>query len=335
MDLSTSYMGLRLASPIVASASPLTGELESIKRIVAAGAGAVVLHSLFEEQIAHEEAELEHYLHYGTERFPESITYFPNLLEYRLGPDQYLDLIRAAKASVDVPIIASLNCVSRGAWSQYASQMEQAGADAIECNVYYIPTSPEETPQEVEERYLGALEAMRQAVKTPVAMKLSPFFSSPVHMMRRLDAAGASGLVLFNRFYQPDIDVENLDVRPRLVLSTSAECRLPLRWIAIVRGHVRASLAASSGVHTGLDAAKMILAGADVVMMTSALLEHGPEHVRTVLDELKGVMESREYDSVSQMRGVLSQHNCPDPAAFERANYMRTLASFGMTATLE
>ena len=335
MNLSTQYLGLKLVSPLVVSASPLSRKVEAIRRMEDSGAGAVVLWSLFEEQIEHDAEELEHYLNYGTERFAESLTFFPRAAEYHLGPDQYLEHIRRAKKAVGIPVIASLNGVSPRGWVNYAKMAQEAGADAIELNVYYIPTQGKLTADEVEDIYLSVLRAVKEKVTVPVAMKLSPFFSSTANFAVRADAAGADGLVLFNRFYQPDIDLEALEVRPNLVLSTSTEMRLPMRWIAILYGRLKASLAATTGVHTGADAAKMILAGADVVMMCSALLKNGIGHLATVCRDLAAVLESKEYDSVAQARGVLSQKNCAEPAAFERANYMKALTTFGQTATLE
>ncbi|MDL1894081.1 dihydroorotate dehydrogenase-like protein, partial [Sphingobacteriales bacterium CHB3] len=325
MDLSTNYLGLHLRNPLVASASPLSRSLDSMKRLEDSGASAIVMYSLFEEQIAHEAAELNHYLSYGTESFAESLTYFPESQEYNLGPDEYIELLHAAKEKLSIPVIGSLNGISVGGWIDYAKKIEQAGADALELNVYYIPTDPELTGQEVEDRYLEVLHAVKQAIKVPVAMKLSPFFSSMAHMAKRLDTAGANGLVLFNRFYQPDIDLETLEVVPGVVLSTPMAMRLPLRWIAILHGKVKASLAATSGVHTAQDVIKMLMAGADVTMMCSALLKHGPQHVTTVLSEVRQWMLEHEYVSVSQMKGSMSQKSVADPAAFERANYMKAL----------
>ncbi|MHC4981914.1 MAG: dihydroorotate dehydrogenase-like protein [Planctomycetota bacterium] len=335
MDLTTRYMQLELSCPLVPSASPLSKQIDNIRKMEDAGAGAVVLWSLFEEQIEHEASELDHYLQYGTERFAESLSYFPEPAEFHLGPEEYLDHIAKAKQAVDIPIIASLNGVSTGGWISYAKQIEQAGADALELNVYFIPTDPAVTAQQVEDVYASALEAVKSNVSVPVAMKLSPFFSSTAAMARRLDDAGADALVLFNRFYQPDIDVGELEVVPTLELSTTFEQRLPLRWIAILHGKVKASLAATTGVRSGEDAAKMILAGADVVMMCSALLENGIDHLAAVREGLIRVMEQKQYESVERMKGVMSQRKCAEPAAFERANYIKALNSYGPTATLE
>jgi dihydroorotate dehydrogenase (fumarate) len=335
MDLSTTYMNLELKNPLVPSASPLTSRLDHIRELEDAGAGAVVLHSLFEEQIRHDSTGLEFYLQYGTERFAESLTYFPHPKEFRFGPEEYLDLVSKARDAVDIPVIGSLNGISTGGWISYAKKIEDAGADGLELNVYYIPTDPRLTAEEVEEVYLSVLREVKATVSIPVAMKLSPYFSSMANMAQRLAAAGADGLVLFNRFYQPDIDEENLEVKPRLVLSTSAEMRLPLRWIAILYGKLRASLAATTGVHTGRDVAKLLLAGADVTMMASALLQHGVARLGEIRQGLVEYMEEKGYESVAQMRGVLSQKSCPEPSAFERANYMKTLTGYGPTTTME
>ena len=335
MDLSTTYMGLKLASPLVCSPSPLCKDIDNIRRMEDAGAAAVVLHSLFEEQIEHDAAELEHYLQYGADRFPESLTYFPQPHDYPLGPEEYLRHIARAKKAVKIPVLASLNGVSARGWIRYAHMAEEAGADGIELNVYYIPTNPQYTGDKVEEVYLTVLEAVKGSAKIPVSMKLSPYFSSMANVATRLDQAGANALVLFNRFYQPDIDVDELEVVPNLVLSDSDDSRLPLRWIAILHGKVKASLAATSGIHTARDVAKMIMAGADVTMMTSALLKNGIGHLTTVRKGLEKLMQAKGYDSVSQMKGILSQKSCAEPAAFERANYMKTLSSYGWTATLE
>lgn len=331
MDLSTNYLGLHLKNPIVPSASPLSRTLDSMKRLEDAGAAAIVMYSLFEEQIAHEAAELNHYLNYGTESYAEALTYFPAAEEYNLGPDEYVELLHRAKQSLEIPVIGSLNGVSVGGWIDYARKIQHAGADALELNVYYIPTDPELTAQEVEDRYLEVLHAVKQAVTIPVAMKLSPFFSSMANMAKRLDVAGANGLVLFNRFYQPDIDLETLDVVPGVVLSTPMAMRLPLRWIGILYGKIKASLAATSGIHTAQDVIKMVMVGADVTMMCSALLKNGPTHITRVLADMREWMLEHEYVSVSQMKGSMSQKSVADPAAFERANYMKALNQYKLT----
>lgn len=328
MDLSTTYLGLSLKNPIVPSASPLSHSLDGIKRLEDSGAAAIVMYSLFEEQIEHESAELEHYLSYGTESFAEALTYFPESDDYNLGPEEYVELLHKAKQSLGIPVIGSLNGISTGGWVRFAAKIEEAGADAIELNVYYIPTDPKLTGSDVEERYLDVLRAVKQAVKIPVAMKLSPFFSSMAGMAHRLDAAGVDGLVLFNRFYQPDIDLELLEVTPNVILSTPQALRLPLRWIAILHGRIRANLAATSGIHTTRDVLKMLMAGADVTMMCSELLKNGPGRIKEVLAELDQWMVEHEYTSVKQMKGSMSQKSIADPAAFERANYMKALNSY-------
>jgi dihydroorotate dehydrogenase (fumarate) len=328
MDLTTSYLGLKLKNPIVPSASPLSHTLDGMKRLEDAGASAIVMYSLFEEQIAHDSAELSHYLSYGTESFAESLTYFPEVGEYNLGPGEYVELVRRAKESLSIPIIGSLNGITAGGWTDYARKIQEAGADAIELNVYYISTDADIPSQDVEDRYAELLHAVKRAVTIPVAMKLSPFFSSLGHMAKRLDHAGVDGLVLFNRFYQPDIDLASLEVTPNVILSTPQALRLPLRWIAILHGRLKASLAATSGIHTAEDVIKMLMAGADVTMMCSALLKNGPGHIAKVLDDIKQWMLEHEYLSVSQMKGSMSQKSVADPAAFERANYMKALQRY-------
>jgi dihydroorotate dehydrogenase (fumarate) len=335
MDLTTTYMGLKLASPLVASASPMMQNTDKVKQLADSGTGAVVLWSLFEEQIEHEARELDYYLEHGAERFAESLSYFPKHEQYSHGAEDYLKHISTLKDAVDIPVIASLNGVSAGGWIEYAKKMQDAGADGLELNVYYIPTSPALTSDRVESVYLAVLEAVKDATTIPVALKLSPYFSATANMLQKLAAGGADALVLFNRFYQPDIDHENLEVKPGLKLSNSYEARLPLRWIAIMHGKVNASLAASTGLHTADDVAKMLLAGADVCMMTSALLRHGPAHAQTVLTGLEQYMESKGYDAVEQMKGVMSQEKCAEPAAFERANYMKALSAISSTSTFE
>jgi dihydroorotate dehydrogenase (fumarate) len=328
MDLSTTYMGLALKNPIVPSASPLSKDIGTIKALEDAGASAIVMYSLFEEQLTHEENELDHFLTHGTESFQEAITFFPQQEEYNLGPDEYLEHIRMAKAATDIPIIGSLNGVSTGGWIDYARKIEEAGADAIELNVYYVATDRRFASEQIEQIYIDDLKRIKANVNIPVAMKLSPYFSSMSHMAERLDAAGADALVLFNRFYQPDFDLENLEVVPSLHLSSSSELRLPLRWVAILYGHVKASLAATTGVHAAEDAIKILMAGADVAMMCSALLERGIPHLSTVLADMQRWLEEKEYLSVSQLKGSMSQKNVAEPAAFERANYMKALNSW-------
>jgi dihydroorotate dehydrogenase (fumarate) len=328
MDLTTSYLGLSLKNPIIPSASPLSHTVDSMKRLEDAGAAAIVMYSLFEEQIAHDSAELNHYLSYGTESFAESLTYFPDVGDYNLGPEEYVELVFSAKKALGIPVIGSLNGITSGGWTEYARKIQQAGADALELNVYYISTDPAMTSQDVEDRYAEVLHAVKRVVTIPVAMKLSPYFSSFSNFARRLDNAGVDGLVLFNRFYQPDIDLGELEVIPNVILSTPQAMRLPLRWVAILHGRIRASLAATSGIHTAEDALKMLMAGADVTLMCSALLKNGPEHLTKTLREMEQWMLENEYISVSQMKGSMSQKSVADPAAFERANYMKALQRY-------
>lgn len=328
MNFSTTYLGLNLRSPLVASASPLSETVDNIKRIEDAGAGAVVLYSLFEEQLRQEREALFHYLEAGAHSHAEALTYFPQAAEYRVGPEGYLEHIRNAKRAVDIPVIASLNGTSIGGWTKFAQKIEQAGADALELNIYYIPTDPNLTSREVEQTYLDILKAVKTAVTIPVAVKLSPFFSSFANMARRLDETGADGLVLFNRFYQPDIDLEALEVKTNVLLSTPHALRLPLTWIGLLYGRVHASLAATSGVHSATDALKLLMAGADVTMMASALLREGIDHLRVVEQEMRDWMEQHEYDSVAQLKGSMSQLNSDNPSAFERAQYMRAISGY-------
>jgi dihydroorotate dehydrogenase (fumarate) len=328
MNLRTTYLGLDLACPLVPSASPLSESIANLRKMEDAGAGAVVLHSLFEEQIEQEARTMEHYLSRGTESFAESLTYFPPPRAFTFGPDEYVEHVRRAKMAVGIPVIASLNGVSVGGWIDYARRIEQAGADALELNLYHIPADLETTSEEVEERYLDVVRQVRGSVRLPLAVKIGPYFSAMGQMARRLVRAGSQGLVLFNRFYQPDIDLEELEVRPNVLLSTPQAMRLPLRWIAILHGRLRCSLAATGGVHTHEDALKMIMAGADVTMMTSALLKNGISHLAEVRAAMVRWMEEHEYVSVAQMKGSLSQRSCPDPTAFERANYMKALSGY-------
>jgi dihydroorotate dehydrogenase (fumarate) len=328
MDLSTTYLGLELKNPIVPSAGPFSRSLDTMKRLEAAGASAIVMYSLFEEQIAHETAEMYHYLSYGTESFAEALTYFPEIQQYNLGPEEYVEFIHKAKTELKIPIIGSLNGISVGGWIKYAKKIQDAGADALELNIYYIPTDPELRGVDVEDRYLEVLYAVKETVTIPVAVKLSPFFSSMAHIARRLDRAGANGLVLFNRFYQPDIVLDTLEVTPNVILSTPHALRLPMRWIAILSGNVKANLAATGGIHTAEDALKMLMVGADVTMMCSALLKNGPEHIAAVLDAMERWMMEHEYISVQQLKGSMSQRSIADPSAFERANYMKALHSY-------
>ncbi len=328
MDLKTKYLGIELKNPVVPSASPLSRSLDSMKRLEDAGASAIVMYSLFEEEVAHESAELDHYLHYGTESYAESLTYFPRAEEYNLEPDAYIELLRKAKESLSIPVIPSLNGITPGGWIKYARHFEEAGADAMELNVYYIPTDPRLTSHDVEARYLNVLSAVRDSVGIPIAVKLSPYFSSLSHFAEGLIGAGANGLVMFNRFYQPDIDINNLEVVPGVTMSDSSAIKLPMRWIAIFYGRLKASLAATSGVHTAEDILKLVMAGADVTMMCSALLQHGPAHIQKVLADVTKWMEDHEYESIEQMKGSMSQKSVADPAAFERANYVKALNRF-------
>jgi dihydroorotate dehydrogenase (fumarate) len=330
IDLSTRYLGFRLASPLVTSAGPLGEDLDGLRRAEDAGAGAVVLHSLFEEQMLVESHDLDHQLAHGTHSFAEALTYFPAPSAYPLGPERYLEHVRRVKAALGVPVIASLNGVSAGGWIEYARLIEQAGADALELNVYFIPTDPLVSGAEVEEMYVDLVRDVRLRVGLPLAVKLGPFFSAMASMARRLDEVGADALVLFNRFYQPDLDIERLEVVPNLVLSTSEELRLRLRWVAILYGHVEADLAVTGGVHTAEDVLKAMMAGAAVAMMTSALLEHGVEHLARVRAALLAWMEAHEYESITQMRGSMSQRAVAEPAAFERANYLKVLRSYAL-----
>jgi len=328
MDLSTSYLGLTLKHPLFASAGPLAESVSAARQLEDAGAAAIVLHSLFEEQIRRDADELDHHLTYGTESFAEATSYFPDLGEYKLGPEEYLAHIANVKEAVDVPVIASLNGATVGGWIDYAKQIEQAGADALELNIYLIAADPGLTGADVEQRYIDILKAVKGAVKIPVAVKLSPFFSSMAAMARRLDESGADGLILFNRFYQPDIELEKLEVVPNLMLSGPFEMRLPLRWIAILYGHVKCDLAANRAVASGTDVVKMLMVGATVVQVCSSLLRNGVGHLRVMMDEMRSWMEENEYGSVEMMRGSMSQEACADPTAFERANYMKLLGSY-------
>jgi dihydroorotate dehydrogenase (fumarate) len=328
IDLSTTYMGLRLAHPVVASAGPISQTLDGIRRLEDGGAAAIILFSLFEEQIRLENAATEHLLEAGTESFPEALDYFPEIDDYEVGPEPYLELIRRAREATDIPILGSLNGTTSEGWIDYAEKIEQAGAAALELNVYYIPADLTATGREVEARYLDVLRAVKAAVGIPVAMKLSPFFSAFGEMARWLVEAGADGLVLFNRFYQPDFDLERLEVAPTLELSNPSEIRLPLLWLAILHGRLGVSLAASTGVQSCEEVVKYVMAGADAVMTTSALLKNGPDRAQALVAGLRDWMEARGYASVEQMKGSMSQLNVADPSAFERANYIKILESF-------
>jgi len=327
-DLKTTYLGLELENPIVPSASPLSRSVDSACRLEEAGAAALVMESLFEEQILQEQQELYAATTRGTESFAESLTYFPEHDAYVVSGEEYLEHIFKLKEKLGIPVIASLNGASIGGWTRYANLLEQAGADALELNIYFLAADPGETSESVETRYLEILKAVRKSVSIPVAVKLGPFFSAFAHVARELDAAGADGLVLFNRFYQPDLDLEEMEVVPNVLLSTPQAMRLPLRWIAILHGRLRASLAATGGVHTAEDVLKMLLVGADVTQMASALLVHGPDHVRQVLTDLRAWMDERGVESVRQIKGSMSYRNVRDPSQYERANYMKALKSY-------
>lgn len=328
MNLTTNYLGMNLKNPIVASSSPLSHTVDSIRRLEDAGIAAVVMYSLFEEQIGFDSYYIDYHLTQGVDSYAESMSYFPDMQSYNVGPDEYLNLIRRAKETADIPIIGSLNGASVGGWTDYATLIEDAGADALELNIYYLPTNTKVSGLEVETLYLDILSSVKKAVSIPVAVKLSPFFSSIPNMTSRLSDAGADGLVLFNRFYQPDFDLETLEVVPRLVLSNSNDLRLPLRWVAILYGSLTADLAITSGIHCSQDVIKSLMAGARVTMMASELLQNGVRRVGQVLNELVTWMNQHEYESVMQMIGAMSQKHCAEPAAFERANYMKVLDSF-------
>lgn len=329
MDLSTTYLGLSLPHPVMPGASPLSDDLGVAKRLEDAGAAAIVMHSLFEEQITREQLGHLISIEMHEDAFAEALSYFPRPEEYSLGPDRYLEHIRKLKAAVGIPVIASLNGTSAAGWLDYARLIEEAGADALELNTYYLSTNTWETAEQVERRTLDMLRAVKQSVKIPVAVKISPYFSSLAHFAKQLDDAGADGIVMFNRFYQPDIDVEELEVTSRLQLSHSPTLLLRLRWLAIISGKVRASLACSGGVHTEIDALKAVMAGAHAVQTVSALLTNGPEHLTSIINGLSQWLEEHEYDSLRQAHGSMSHERCPNPGAFERANYQKILQSWG------
>lgn len=329
-DLSTTYLGLTLKNPLVVSASPLSEDVANIRRMEDAGAAAVVLHSLFEEQISLESHELDRYLSYGTESFAESLTYFPEMRTYNLGPEGYLEHVRRAKAAVKIPVIGSLNGVSTGGWIKYARKIQEAGADALELNLYFIPTDSKMTGAQVEQMYVDLVRDVKASVGIPVAVKLNHFFSAMANMAQCLDESGADALVLFNRFYQPDFDLENLEVVHSLTLSSSYEVLLRLHWVAILYGHIRADLAITGGIHTAQDVLKAMMAGARVAMMTSALLKHGIDHLARVRADVVAWMEEHEYTSIRQMQGSMSYRSVANPSAFERANYMKVLSSYAL-----
>ncbi len=335
MNLTTKYMGLELKNPIIASASPLSESVDGIRRLEEAGAAAVVMFSLFEEQLQLEATALEQHLEEGTESFAEALSYFPRAADYKVGPEQYLDILHQASQQVQIPIIGSLNGISSKGWIEYARKMQDAGARGIELNLYYIPTNPKVSATAIEKMKIEVVQAVKSAVTIPVAVKISPYFTSVASFARKLKRAGADALVLFNRFYQPDFDLEDLTVAPTLHLSTNEEIRVPLRWIAILRGQLRLSLAATTGVETSTEVVKYLLAGADAVMTTSALLKHGPGHVATLVQGLTQWMEAKEYKSVKQMKGAMSQKSVADPAAFERANYIKILEKYKSEYSLQ
>lgn len=328
IDLGTTYMDLGLKNPIVASASPLCDSVDKIRLLEDHGVAAVVLPSLFEEQLRLESESVDADLSRGADAFPESASFLPELADYNLGPDGYLDLIRKAKSAVSIPVIASLNGVTPAGWVRYAREMEDAGADALELNIYSLVTEPSRTAVEVERDYCALVRKVRDTVQIPIAVKLSHFFSALANFAGHIDTSGANALVLFNRFYQPDLDINQLEVVPSLMLSHPSELLLRLHWTAIIYGHVSADIAVTGGVHQAEDALKAVMAGASVAMMTSALLQNGVAHVETVLGGMRHWMEEHEYESIRQMRGCMSQRNVPDPATYERANYMRVLSSY-------
>ena len=328
MDISTNYLGLKLKSPIVPSAGPLSSEISNLKQMEDAGAGAVVLYSLFEEQIEHEELELNYHTSVPAESYAEATSYLPDAFEFRRGPEEYLEHIRKAKDAINIPLIASLNGKSIGGWVDYSKQIEAAGADALELNIYFIAADVNKRSEEIEKNYTHIVRRIRSEIKIPIAVKMHPFFSSTANMAKELSEAGANGLVLFNRFYQPDINLEKLEIEPDVILSTPMEMRLPLRWIAILYDRIKADLAATTGVYTAEDVIKMIMAGASVTQMLSSLIKFGIGHIADVITNLKNWMEENEYKSVTQMRGSMSYKNIADPAKLERANYMKVLHSY-------
>ena len=327
-DLSTTYLGLNLKNPLVASASPLSKKLDKARKLEEAGIAAIVMYSLFEEQIIHESLEFDHYLSRGTDSYAEALTYLPDGGMYAISPDKYLNQLAALKKALSIPIIGSLNGVSKGGWTSHAKRIQEAGADALELNLYYVVTDPDLKSGDIESAQVDLVADVRSAIRIPLAVKISPFVTALPNFARRLVAAGANGLVLFNRFYQPDFDLEQLDILHNLDLSTPAELRLPLRWISILHGIVHADYALTSGVHSADDVLKAMMAGAKVAMMTSNLLHHGEQVIPTILNDLEAWMKDREYESIKQMQGSMSQKNAKEPAAFERANYMKFLSSW-------
>ncbi len=328
MDLTTRYLGLNLRTPLVPSASPLSDDLDNIKRMEECGASAVVLHSLFEEQVRGEQDAIQYHLAYGTDSFPEALTFFPEPAEFISGPEEYLGKIRKAKEAVQIPVIASLNGTAIGSWVDYAKKIQQAGADALELNVYSIPTEMDRTSAEIEQTYIDIAKAVKEVIQIPVAVKLSPFFSNLANIAKRLDETGVNGLVLFNRFYQPDINLDELQVQANIHLSTPQDMRLPLRWLAILYGRIKADLAATSGIHSATDVLKMLMVGADVTMLCSVLFNRGIGVIREIETGLADWLSEHDYQSVRQLQGSMSQKYCADPAAFERAHYMRAILSY-------
>jgi dihydroorotate dehydrogenase (fumarate) len=327
-DLTTRYLGLDLKNPLIASASPLSERVETVKQLEQAGIGAVVMYSLFEEQIIHESLELDHYLNYGTESFAEALTYLPDTGRYSLGPEKYVDHVKRLKDAVNIPIIGSLNGVSSGGWIQYAKRIEEAGADALELNIYYLPFDPSLTSESLEENYIQLLKDVRREIKIPLAVKVSPFLTGVANVLQQFADAGANGLVLFNRFYQPDIDLETMEMTPSLTLSTSSELRMPLRWVALLYGQIKVDLAVTSGVHTSEDVLKTMMAGASAAMMASELLKNGIKRVPEILSGMQMWMETNEYESVMQMKGSMSAQAVRQPHALKRSNYIKVLNSF-------
>ncbi len=328
VDLSTKYLGLTLKNPVVASSSPFSKKVENVKRLEDAGASAVVMYSLFEEQIIHESKALDHFLNRGTESFAEALTYFPDFEKYNVGPESYLDLIQKLKDSVEIPIIGSLNGVSRGGWINYARKIEEAGADALELNIYSVPTDFSLTSMQLEDEFIALVSDVRKEIHIPLSIKLSPYYTSLPHFAKQLVNAGVNGLTLFNRFYQPDIDIKEQEVVPNLILSDPGDMRLPLRWIAIFYGRLQADLALTSGIHSGEDVLKAVMAGANIAMLTSELLRSGSQRLAEILEEIQNWMEKLEYESITQIHGSMSQINVAEPSTFERANYMKVLTSF-------
>jgi len=330
IDLSTIYLGLKLKNPIVASSSPLVEKVETAKQLEEAGAAALIAPSLFEEQVIRTGLELDYYLAKDRDGFAEALTFFPDVGRYSIGPEAYVERIQALKKSVSIPVFGSLNGVSSGGWVDYAQKIEGAGADALELNLYYLPTNPDFTPTQIEDNYIKLVTEIRARIKIPIAVKLSPFFTALPNSARRLAQAGANGLVLFNRFYQPDFDLEKLEVTPTLHLSSPTEINLPLHWIAILYGKVKADLALTTGVHSAQEVLKAMMAGASVAMVASVVLKHGPQKIAEILRDLQAWMETYEYASITQMRGSMSQKNVNEPAAFERVNYIKVLNSYTM-----